>query len=1454
MDDDENYAEELGFDCTDVSAQNGISITLRIEDSSENVSTCETTVTVHYYLDNVPAPLVVLDPANGEICSEGTAIITLTNANFGTVTDWTWTVTAPAAITPNTGLNGTNNGDHTITQPFTNATDAVDTVIYTFTPRIYGLCQLQTIKDTVFVNPHPKLLDISNATICNKSDTPIPVRTNSRVSEHAVIRYQWAVSNNTNVTGQSSSGINEYAEVNESSSVTQTLDNHSLSDQDVTYTLSPSLHLNGRICSSPNEKSVTVTVMPTPVIRVTASMDTICNRQPIHFEVESDNQLSSKGKWLSNLNLVPEDANISVSSPNVPLPQNTIFNQTIANAARGKRTVSYAFDPKIQIASNTYCPSIKDTTIIIAVNPTPQMLIGNFRDSICYMDDTPKIPLFSNNTDVLGTLRYNLWKVDDPANTLLGNVIGMDDFTRHEELDGWDATTRTTATKNGTDTEQMITCSIYPFIEYGSLHCSGDSVKQNIHLAPELKFDMVSPTVLGGYHIRCYGYSDGKIEIENVTGGWSAEGYRYEWTDATAGDTPIIADRPAGVYGVTVFDRALGCKTSKQFELTQPLELKFSQTHHDPSCHGPTGDISVVSSGGTKPYRYDWFAEGLLNKEDVDISSMMNLYSGVYQVTVKDANQCKYSQKIELLYYSGNTTFKPIWTSDKYYRPDVSGVKYDISCNGANDGMIVVNPDNKYASAYFWLYNGEIFKHDTISPGNPPFHFNLFNGGDFVLSNLGPGEYDLIIIDTIGCVYTSLDKFPMIEPVGITFDASVFKYENDYEVKCYGAKDGRIEISNVSGAYGEAYQYNWSALSGDPGDIVPNSPVQQKLGAGTYQLAVASEYHGSRNGSAVMGFCKKTTVFTLDQPPELVAKETISDFNGYQIQCFGDHTGAISLDVSGGGKGAYSYLWSTKDGSGLKPQNQNQKGLSAGAYSVIIGYSNGLCADTVQYVLTSPLRMQNDSIISAIKCYGDNNASISVNMSGGVPEYDYLWGSPDATIENPLDKDQSGLKPGVYELTVTDRNNCVKSETYRLTEPDPINPNLVAEDMSCDPGNDGYIIANPSGGTPFDETPKYRYLWRHDHSTTSEINGLVEGTYAVTVSDANGCTAEDSAKIHIPSALKVTAMAETNFNGYQIDCYNHNSGKIALDVQNSRRDLVYQWSSGDTTAGIDQATAGNYSVTVTDYFNCKGSASITLTQPNPIWGQFAVTDVVCPGDNTGKIQALIGGGVPPYHYHWARTAEDTLYLDRLTAGTYQLQVVDRNNCYLNNLQATVTQPPAFNINFLVTDPFCPETYDGEIWAKVSGGTPPYTYRWTDAKSTTIQGITDLKTGIYSLEITDAANCTHSQTVELGVVSQECLYIPNAFSPNSDGSNDVWEISVGSAGMFTQYRIRDLFHEATVEVWDGNWGLLLYRSQKGYPEPWDGKYRGKYLPVKSYQYIIRLNSQIKPITGNVTIVR
>jgi len=134
----------------------------------------------------------------------------------------------------------------------------------------------------------------------------------------------------------------------------------------------------------------------------------------------------------------------------------------------------------------------------------------------------------------------------------------------------------------------------------------------------------------------------------------------------------------------------------------------------------------------------------------------------------------------------------------------------------------------------------------------------------------------------------------------------------------------------------------------------------------------------------------------------------------------------------------------------------------------------------------------------------------------------------------------------------------------------------------------------------------------------------------------------------------------------------------------------------------------------------------------------------------------------------------------------------------------------------------------------------YTYLWSD--NSTDRDILNVTSGWYSVTVSDLNNCSVRDSVNIEAQNQTCLIIPNAISPNGDLINDVWNIGLS-----------DLYPEIEIKIFN-RWGELIWNSEKGYPQPWDGRSRGSMLPIDSYHYIIDLHNGTKPLIGNVTIVR
>jgi gliding motility-associated-like protein len=196
---------------------------------------------------------------------------------------------------------------------------------------------------------------------------------------------------------------------------------------------------------------------------------------------------------------------------------------------------------------------------------------------------------------------------------------------------------------------------------------------------------------------------------------------------------------------------------------------------------------------------------------------------------------------------------------------------------------------------------------------------------------------------------------------------------------------------------------------------------------------------------------------------------------------------------------------------------------------------------------------------------------------------------------------------------------------------------------------------------------------------------------------------------------------------------------------------------------------------------------------------------------------------------------------KLTAGDYGIIITDINNCHADTV-ITLTEPDSINISFIVTQPSCSDMPDGEIRLAVTGGVPgaEYSYRWSDNSAG--RSLSNVVKGVYKVFVTDLNGCTARDSVIVEPVTEICLDIPNAISPNGDLINDVWNIG----------RI-DLYQKIEIKVFN-RWGEVVWRSETGYPQPWDGRSNGRPLPVDSYHYIIDLHNGSKPLVGNVTIVR
>lgn len=811
----------------------------------------------------------------------------------------------------------------------------------------------------------------------------------------------------------------------------------------------------------------------------------------------------------------------------------------------------------------------------------------------------------------------------------------------------------------------------------------------------------------------CAGGNAGAIDI-TVAGGNAP--YTYNWNNG-AFTTEDINTLEFGNYTIVVTD-ASGCTTSKTISVNENVLLAVTPAVINVDCKGnSTGEIDLTVAGGTAPYTYLWST----SQTSEDINS---LAAGIYSVTVTDDAGCKSTlsvtitepailsasaTKVDVL-CNGNTTGSANLTvtggtapyayswSNGATTQDLTGLAagpYSVTVTDAEGctattSVTITEPDALDLSTTLTnvtcngAADGTIDL--TVNGGTGPFTYSWSNAATTQdLSALAPGTYTVTVTDAVGCSATT--SATITQPAVLTASTT------QVNVLCNGDATGSINVS-VAGGTGP-FTYLWN-----------NSTTTQNLTGltiGTYSVTITDS-----NG------CTTSTSATITQPAALSLSVSTTD-----VQCNGDNTGAANLTVTGG-VGPYTYSWTNGGGN-----NEDLTNVAAGTYTVTVTDSNG-CSESLSATIFEPSAISLSATSVNVLCNGGNTGSIDLSVSGGTVGYSYLW-SNGSTAEDP-----NNLTAGAYTVTVTDSKGCTATTTVTITEPAALTLSDISSNVTCNGNHDGSIDLSVAGGTgPF------TYSWSNG-STSQDLSGLGPGTYSVTVTDANACTATTMVTIIEPAVLTASAVA-TN-----VDCNGNASGGIDLSISGGTGPFTYSWSNGATTEDLNSLTPGTYSVTVTDANGCVVSTSATITQPTALTVSTTSINILCNGFSTGSIDLSVSGGTTAYSYLWSNGAT-TQDLNNLVAGTYSVTVTDANLCTAT-ASVTITQPPALVLSTSQVDITCKGETDGSIDLSVSGGTGAYSYSWSSGETT--QDLSALAAGTYTVTVTDANGCTANSTITI----------------------------------------------------------------------------------------------------------
>ncbi|BDS15581.1 PKD domain-containing protein [Aureispira anguillae] len=511
-------------------------------------------------------------------------------------------------------------------------------------------------------------------------------------------------------------------------------------------------------------------------------------------------------------------------------------------------------------------------------------------------------------------------------------------------------------------------------------------------------------------------------------------------------------------------------------------------------------------------------------------------------------------------------------------------------------------------------------------------------------------------------------------------------------INCYGSCDGTATVIVSNGA--APYNYLWSNGATDASIT--------GLCAGTHEVTVTD-----LNG------CTITASVTLANPTILQANVTTTD-----ASCYTTCDGSIATLVNGG-TAPYTFLWS----NGATDANLN--GLCQGNYIVTITDANG-CTLIDSATINSPAPLDATLNSTNATCHAACDGSIATLVNGGTAPYTFLWsnGATDANL--------NGLCQGNYIVTITDANGCTNTLTATVTEPTPLDATLNSTNATCHAACDGSIATLVNGGTA-----PYTFLWSNG-ATDANLNGLCQGNYIVTITDANGCTLIDSATINSPAPLDAT------LNSTNATCHAACDGSIATLVNGGTAPYTFLWSNGATDANLNGLCQGNYIVTITDANGCTLIDSATINSPAPLDATLNSTNATCHAACDGSIATLVNGGTAPYTFLWSNGATDA-NLNGLCQGNYIVTITDANGC-TNTLTATVTEPAPLDATLNSTNATCHAACDGSIATLVNGGTAPYTFLWSNGA--TDANLNGLCQGNYIVTITDANGCTNTLTATI----------------------------------------------------------------------------------------------------------
>ena len=855
-----------------------------------------------------------------------------------------------------------------------------------------------------------------------------------------------------------------------------------------------------------------------------------------------------------------------------------------------------------------------------------------------------------------------------------------------------------------------------------------------------------------GYGVSSYGATNGSINI-SIQGGVSP--YTFNWLQpGLSGNS--VQNLSAGTYGISGSD-ANGCAFVYNFQLTQPAQLLLFPGSYPASCYGGSdGSLELNIYGGISPYKVDWWDGGteILNGNSTLVKN--NLAAGNYGVTVMDAsgwpapNPRNWFDSItgmdHTLIIPINVPITidgiPISTGDyiSVFYDSLGTLKSGAGGLNLNDlivgiGLLYEGP----SKAYQIIARGKPMSSEFGFVNQEPFNWRLWRASDSLLIPLTPvfetfspdgNNYvnnGISLLQSLtgsiwesypGAISTTTIFVPSPDPIEMDVISNSFDCNASNPLS-----SGYLDIIVAGGQ--SPYTFNWS--NGSTTQNLSNLPT------GNYFLTVTDANGCTRKFSESV-YVDTVPSFTLPTNTSVCTGTNYTLLPTLDNQLCFDFCKTCTMPNNY--CDAYAAAW-------------NSSYLNSPFYYEYIA-SVSLDGQTNFSDLSSYSDYSHFSL-AAMQRGQTYSLSVAVNVVVPLVQenlYTFIDWNRDGDFNDPSESQVIAVNQTTSFLQIVlitvPANASIGETKMRIilkggSIPGPCDTNFSngeVEDYKIEIYD---VIAC---------TPQFSWTGPGGFTSTAsevELNNIVganEGNYSFSVSYPNSCTSSGNIFLTVNPSLSPL----TGINYLQnISCNGYANGSIGLYIPNyTPFQISFLWSNGSTNGAIGGLSAGLYSVTVTNQYGCSSVFDTTIIEPPVIVLNTILEPVACQGMNTGSIDLSVSGGVSPYIYNWSN-GETTQDISNLTAGTYNVTIIDDFNCY-KFLFNTITEPTALMSNGIVTHPSCSNCADGTILVSPIGGVSPYSILWSNGQS--VESISNLSSGFYYVSLMDDNGCSLVDSFEL----------------------------------------------------------------------------------------------------------